>query len=69
MLTWTYTALNNAADDVDFSNDNGLSWTYVPTPPYDASVNRIRLKPKGTLAGASGGLNPYFELRFRVRLK
>ena len=68
-LTWTYTALNNAADDVDFSNDNGLSWTYVPTPPYDASVNRIRLNPKGTLAGASGGLNPYFELRFRVRLK
>lgn len=68
-LTWTYTALNNAADDVDFSNDNGLSWTYVPTPPYDASVNRIRLNPKGTLAGASGGLNPYFELRFRVRVK
>ena len=68
-LTWTYTALNNLTDDVDFSNDNGLSWTYVPTPPYDASVNRIRLNPKGTLAGASGGLNPYFELRFRVRLK
>ena len=68
-LSWTYSALNNMADDVDFSNDNGLSWTYVPTPPYDAGVNRIRLKPKGTLAGASGGLNPYFELRFRVRVK
>ena len=68
-LSWTYTALNNAADDVDFSNDNGSTWTYVPTPPYDAGVNRIRLKPKGTLAGASGGLNPYFELRFRVRVK
>ena len=69
MLTWTYTALNNAADDVDFSNDNGLSWTYVPTPPYDPAVNRIRLNPKGTLAGASGGLNPFFELRFRVRVR
>ena len=68
-LSWTYTALNNAADDVDFSNDNGSTWTYVPTPPYDTGVNRIRLKPKGTLAGASGGLNPYFELRFRVRVK
>ena len=68
-LSWTYTALNNAADDVDFSNDNGSTWTYVPTPPYDTGVNRIRLKPKGTLAGASGGMNPYFELRFRVRVK
>ena len=68
-LTWTYTALNNLTDDVDFSNDNGLSWTYVPTPPYDASVNRIRLNPKGKLAAASGGLNPYFELRFKVRVK
>ena len=69
MLTWTYTALNNAADDVDFSKDNGTTWTYVPTPPYDPAVNRIRLNPKGTMAGASGGLNPFFELRFRVRLK
>ena len=68
-LTWTYTALNNLTDDVDFSNDNGTTWTYVPTPPYDPAVNRIRLNPKGTMAGASGGLNPFFELRFRVRLK
>ncbi len=68
-LTWTYTALNNLSDDLDFSNDNGVTWTYVPTPPYDPSVNRIRLKPKGRLAGASGGSNPYFELRFRVRVK
>ena len=68
-LTWTYAALNNLTDDVDFSNNNGLTWTYVPTPPYDASVNRIRLNPKGKLAAASGGLNPYFELRFKVRVK
>ena len=68
-LTWTYTALNNAADDVDFSNDNGTTWTYVPTPPFDPAVNRIRLNPKGTMAGASGGLNPFFELRFRVRVR
>lgn len=67
-LTWTFTSLASLTDDVDFSNDNGATWTFVPTPPYDPAVNRIRLNPKGTMAGASGG-NPFFELRFRVRIK
>ncbi len=68
-LTWTFTSLASLTDDVDFSNDNGATWTFVPTPPYDTAVNRIRLNPKGTMAGASGGNNPFFELRFRVRVK
>ena len=68
-LTWTFTSLSSLTDDIDFSNDNGATWTFVPTPPYDAAVNRIRLNPKGTMAAASGGLNPFFELRFRVRVK
>ena len=68
-LTWAFTSLASLTDDVDFSNDNGTTWTFVPTPPYDTAVNRIRLKPKGTMAGASGGSNPFFELRFRVRIK
>jgi len=68
-LTWTFTSLASTTDDIDFSNDGGTTWTYVPTPTYDLAVNRIRLNPKGTLAGASGGLNPFFELRFRVRIK
>jgi uncharacterized repeat protein (TIGR01451 family) len=68
-LTWTFTSLASTTDDVEFSSDNGATWTYVPTPPYDAAVNRIRLKPKGTMAGATGGVNPYFELRFQVRVK
>jgi hypothetical protein len=67
-LTWTFTALNSTTDDVDFSNDNGVTWTYVPVPDangYDAAVTTLRLKPKGTMPGNGGG-NPYFELRFRV---
>jgi hypothetical protein len=67
-LTWTFTSLASLTDDIDFSNDNGATWTFVPAPPYDAAVNRIRLNPKGTMAGAVGGLNPFFELRFRVRV-
>jgi len=67
-LTWTFTSLNSMTDDVDFSNDNGATWTYVPVPDvngYDAAVTTLRLRPKGTMPGNGGG-NPYFELRFRV---
>jgi len=69
-LTWTFTALNSVTDDVDFSNDNGVTWTYVPVPDangYDAAVTTLRLRPKGTMPGNGGG-NPYFELRFRVTI-
>ena len=67
-LTWTFTALNSTTDDVDFSNNGGTTWTYVPVPDangYDAAVTHLRLRPKGTMPGNAGG-NPYFELRFRV---
>jgi hypothetical protein len=67
-LTWTFTALNSTTDDVDFSNDAGVTWTYVPVPDangYDAAVTALRLRPKGTMPGNAGG-DPYFELRFRV---
>jgi hypothetical protein len=67
-LTWTYSALNNLTDDVDFSNDGGVTWTYVPVPGSDgtdAAVNALRLRPKGTMAGNGGG-NTWFELQFRV---
>ena len=68
-LTYTFTSLASSTDDVEFSNDGGTTWTYVPTPPFAPAVNRIRLNPKGIMAGASGGLNPFFELRFRVRIR
>jgi len=67
-LTFTYTALNSVTDDVDFSNDGGVTWTYVPVPGADgtdAAVNALRLRPKGTMAGNGGG-NTWFELQFRV---
>lgn len=68
-LTYTYSSLASLTDDLEFSNDNGATWAYVPTAPYDAAVNGIRLSPKGVLAGATGGLNPYIDLKFRVKVK
>jgi len=72
-LTFSFTTLNDAADGVDFSNTtSGIpTWTYVPAPTNgcDANVHYIRIKPRGTMAGAGGSGNPYFEVRFRVRVQ
>jgi hypothetical protein len=70
-LTYTFSGLGNAADDVEFSNNGGTTWTYTPVANAsgcDPAVTHIRVRPKGTMAAASGAGNPYFEVRFRVRL-
>ena len=71
-LTWTHTSLASGTDDLEFSSNGGSSWTHVPTADangYDTSATtHIRMRPKGTMAGASGGGNPSFQLRFRVRI-
>jgi uncharacterized repeat protein (TIGR01451 family) len=55
-LTYAFTGLAALADDVDFSNDGGASWTYVPTPGSngaDPAVTHVRIRPKGTMAPGS----------------
>lgn len=70
-LSWVYTALGSMTDSIDFSNDNGVTWTYVPVPDlngFDGAVTHIRLKPQGVMT-AAGATNPYAEFTFRVRIK
>jgi len=55
-LTYTFTSLASQTDDVDFSSDNGATWTYVPAPNSagaDPLVTRIRIRPKGAMAANS----------------
>lgn len=55
-LTYTFTSLSSTTDDVDFSNDGGATWTYVPSPDVngvDSAVTNIRFHPKGTMAAGS----------------
>jgi hypothetical protein len=55
-LTYTFTSLSSTTDDVDFSNNNGTSWTYVPTANasgVDPAVTHIRIRPKGSMAAGS----------------
>ena len=70
-LTYTFSGLGNATDDLEFSNNGGTSWAYTPVANAngcDPAVTHIRVRPKGTMAAASGAGNPFFEVRFRVRV-
>lgn len=66
-LTYTYTSLASKTDKIDFSNDRGATWTYVPVADADgcdAAVTNIRVSPSGSMNG-----NSYFSLRFRIQVK
>lgn len=70
-LTWVFTSLGSPGDSIDFSNDYGATWTYVPVPDangYDANVTTLRLRPQGIMNAAGGG-NPFADMSFRMRLK
>ncbi len=66
-LTYSYGGLASGADSLAFSNNNGASYAYVPTPDadgFDANVTDVRINPTGTQTAGSA-----FNLRFRVRVR
>jgi uncharacterized repeat protein (TIGR01451 family) len=70
-LSYVFLGLSRLDDDLEFSSNGGLTWTYIPSPDasgQDPAITHIRVRPQGTMAGASGG-NPWFELRFRVQVQ
>ena len=71
-LTYTFTSLASATDDIEFSNDDGTTWTYTPVAAgngCDTTVTNLRVNPKGTFVADSGTPDPSFTLRFRICLK
>jgi hypothetical protein len=66
-LTYSFTSLASATDDIDFSNNNGSTWTYTPVADgngADPAVTNVRLRPQGTMA-ASAAVK--FRLRYRIK--
>ncbi len=52
-LTYTFTAIGSTTDNLEFSNNGGASWTYVPSADAqgcDAAVTSFRLRPGGAMA-------------------
>ncbi len=72
-LTFTFIDLASVVDDIDFSNDGGLSFV---TPTTDANgfdttvpaINFIRINPKNELQGSDGVNNPSMQINFRVKV-
>lgn len=70
-LSYTFSGLGSAADDVEFSTD-GVSYNYTPTPDangFDAAVRYIRINPKGVFQGRTTATPTTFDLRIRVRVQ
>lgn len=66
-LSYGFVALGSAADDIDFSNNGGATWTYTPVADangVDDAVTNIRLRPQGAMAANSSFS---FRVRYRVR--
>ncbi|MGA1795807.1 MAG: DUF3344 domain-containing protein [bacterium] len=70
-LTYTFTSLESATDDIDFSNDGGMTYTYVPLSDaqgFDGNVTHIRVSPQGAFQGSTTPPAPYADLKFKVRV-
>jgi hypothetical protein len=66
-LTYSFTSLASATDNIDFSNNGGATWTYSPVANgfgADPAVTNVRMRPQGTMAANSTFT---FRLRYRIR--
>jgi hypothetical protein len=66
-------ALDSSTDDIEFSNNNGLSFDYSPSPDnegLDKKITHFRINPNGTLLAPSVGESTnQFSIKFRVQLQ
>jgi len=63
-LTFSYVSGTSTSDDVEFSSDNGATWTFAPTAATQASVTHVRLKTRGAMATKS---NFTVKLAYKVK--
>jgi uncharacterized repeat protein (TIGR01451 family) len=72
-ITYTYIALDSDQDDLEFSNNSGVSFTYSPIPDSDGidkNITHFRINPKGVFQAPAAGESPtQFTIKFRVRLQ
>ncbi len=66
-MTYSYVSLASATDGIEFSNNNGVSWTYTPVPDangVDALVTNVRMRPTNAMPA---GTSFTFRLRYRIK--
>ena len=68
-LSYTFIALGDMTDDLEFSADGGSTYNYVPVADLagcDSSVTHIRINPQGTIPADVGAGSPQATFAFRV---
>lgn len=65
----------STTDSIDFSNDDGATWTYISEVlkkggAIDPNINRVRLRLTGKMVGTADGINfPNFQLKYKLRIR
>ncbi|MEC8523546.1 MAG: hypothetical protein VXZ24_04830, partial [Pseudomonadota bacterium] len=70
-LTMNFESLTSATDDVEFSNNNGTTFDYQPTPDaegFDPLITDIRIRLTGSMPGTDEGSNPEFSIFYQVKV-
>jgi uncharacterized repeat protein (TIGR01451 family) len=68
-LSYSFVALDNATDDVAFSDDGGATFDYVPSADangVDTAVTNILINPKGVFEGSTAAGDPSMQLTFKA---
>jgi len=68
-LSFTWGGLASLTDDVQFSNNGGITFDYIPTADAngaDQAVTHLRITPRGSFSPSDGSNNPNFNLTFKV---
>ncbi|MDH5321859.1 MAG: hypothetical protein OEW81_05500 [Gammaproteobacteria bacterium] len=71
-LNYSFISLGSLLDDIAFSNDGGLSYSYTPTPDAsgcDPSVTHVEINPTGEFAANAGAGSPSVTFIFRVLMQ
>jgi hypothetical protein len=71
-LSYTFVSLDSTTDDVEFSDDDGATFSYVPQPDangFDADVTDVRVLPKGSFDASDGVNDPSFSTLFRIAVE
>lgn len=66
-LNYSFSALGDTGDDLEFSSNNGATWTYSPTADADGcdgAISNFRISPSGAFANSTS-----FTLRVRFKVE
>lgn len=71
-LSYQFIGLGDNADSISFSNDNGSTFNYTPTPDadgYDANVTHFRLNLSGSFRPVYDGTLPSFQFSYQLKVE